>query len=208
MGHPVSSTATNFSYSPSAITVSNGVAQIQAQETNGNWTSGILSMNGLHQYEYGYFQVTAKLPAGQGFWPALWLYGSNSSGDELDMLESVGGGNTVYQTVHDSSGAQAYQDQATSSSFTTSYNTYGMLWTSTGITFYINGVKTGSCNVAINEPMYMMLCLDVAGPNDWGGPPMRQLRQKQILISALSRFISRVEELRWQRGAGERAAIS
>jgi len=46
-----------------------------------------------------------------------------------------------------------------------------MLWTPTSVTFYFNGMETGSYNVTINEPMYMMLDFDVAGPNDWGGPP-------------------------------------
>ena len=45
----------------------------------------------------------AKLPAGQGFWPAIWMYGSNSSSEELDIMELPGGGVThVYQTVHES----------------------------------------------------------------------------------------------------------
>lgn len=158
----------------SSISVANGVAAITAKNTgggiDGSWTSGILSTNGLHQWEYGYFQVTAKLPAGQGFWPGIWLYQSGSNNDELDMMESVGGGNTVYQTVHDASGQQ-YQSQTTSSTFTTSYNTYGMLWTPTSVTYYINGKETGSWNVAINASMWLMIDFEVAGANEWGGPP-------------------------------------
>jgi beta-glucanase (GH16 family) len=177
-GEPVASDRANFSYpslsgNMSNVSEANG-ATITARNTGGGytgtWTGGILSTNGLHQWEYGYYSVTAKLPAGQGFWPAIWLYGSNSSSQELDMMESVGGGNTVYQTVHTASGQQ-YQAQTTGTNFTTGYNTYGMLWTPTSVTFYINGVETGSYNITINEPMYMMLDFDVAGTNDWGGPP-------------------------------------
>ena len=170
MGAPTGSSDPNFSYSASNISVANNVATITAKKVNGIWSGGILSANGLHQYEYGYFSVTAKLPAGQGFWPGIWLYGSNSSSDELDMMESVGGGNTAYQTVHTASG-QSYQAQTTSSSFTTSFNTYGLLWTPTSVTYYINGRETGSWNVAINEPMYMMINFDVAAASDWGGGP-------------------------------------
>ena len=86
------------------------------------------------------------------------------------MMESVGGGNTVYQTVHDANGQQ-YQAQTTSSTFTTSYNTYGMLWTPTSVTYYVNGKETGSWNVGINESMCLMIDFDVAGANEWGGPP-------------------------------------
>ena len=113
--------------------------------------------------------MTAKLPAGQGMWPAIWLYGGTDPG-ELDILESVGGGNTAYQTVHATDGSQNAA-QTTNTSFTTSYHAYGLLWTPTSVSYYIDGVKTGSWNVAISKPMYMMIDLDVAGPNDWGGPP-------------------------------------
>jgi beta-glucanase (GH16 family) len=175
-GHPVASNWSNFSYPSehgdfSAVSVSNGTVSITAKNTGGNWTGGILSTNGLHQWQYGYFQVTAKLPAGQGYWPGIWLYGSDSSNDELDMLESVGGGNTAYQTVHDASGSEAGQAVTNNPTFTTSFHTYGMLWTPTSITFFIDGVKTGTVNANINEPMYLMLDIDLAGPGQWGGPP-------------------------------------
>ena len=80
------------------------MATITAQNIGAqcNWTGGILSTNGLHQFEYGFVEAYAKLPAGQGFWPAIWLYGSNPSSDELDMMEFLGGDVThVYQTMHD-----------------------------------------------------------------------------------------------------------
>jgi len=177
-GHPVESSNPNFSYSASNVSVANGVATITAQNTGGGytgtWTGGILNAE-THLYQYGYFSVTAKLPAGAGFCPAIWLCHTDAEADatgtlgELDMLEATGG-NTAYQTAHTDSG-QVYQAKTTNASLTTGYNTYGLLWTPTSVTYYINGVKTGSYNVAIPDQMYMIISLDVCGSNDWVGPP-------------------------------------
>ncbi len=50
----------------------------------------------LFQKTYGRFEFRAKLPTGQGIWPALWLmpqdekYGSWASSGEIDILEARG----------------------------------------------------------------------------------------------------------------------
>jgi beta-glucanase (GH16 family) len=173
-GHPCGSSLAGFNYSPSNVSVANGVATITAQESGGIWTGGILCTDTTKTFQYGYFQVSAKLPAGQGFWPGIWLCHTNAEAaatgtlGELDIMEAIGGGNTAYQTVHTDSG-QIYQAQTTSANFTTGYNTYGLLWTPTSVSYYINGVQTGSWNVAIPDQMWLALNFDVAGPNDWGG---------------------------------------
>ena len=107
---------------------------------------------------------------------------------ELDMMEATGG-DTAYQTAHTASG-QPYQASTTNASLTTGYNTYGLLWTPTSVTYYFNGEETGSYNVTIYEPMYMMLDLDVAGPNNWVVRQTRRPRRQPSLISALSGFTS------------------
>ena len=71
----------NFSYSTSNVSEANGVATITAQKTGrpGTGPGESSAQTGLQKFQYGYVEVTAKLPAGQGFWPAIWMYGSNSS---------------------------------------------------------------------------------------------------------------------------------
>ena len=170
-GKPVASTAANFSYNTSNVSEANGVA-ITAQESGGNWTGGILSTNGLYQFEYGFVEAYAKLPAGQGFWPAIWMYGSNSSSDELDIMEFLGGDVThVYQTMHESTSALE-QVAPTSTNWTSGYHLFQMLWEPGQVTFYIDNVETASFTTNVPaEPMYLMLNFDVGGPNNWGGAP-------------------------------------
>ena len=58
-------------------------------------TSGKVRTIGLHAWRYGRFEVRAKVPAGQGTWPAVWMmpqdnaYGRWPRSGEIDILEAV-----------------------------------------------------------------------------------------------------------------------
>lgn len=59
------------------------------------YTSGKVRTKGLHSWKYGRIEVRAKVPAGQGMWPAVWMmpedavYGSWPLSGEIDILEAV-----------------------------------------------------------------------------------------------------------------------
>ena len=92
-GWPVASSWPNFSYNTSNVSEANGNATITVHNTGGGpggtWTGGILSTQEIRTYQYGFFEVRAKLPHGPGFWPAIWLYNSGSA-EELDIMEFLG----------------------------------------------------------------------------------------------------------------------
>lgn len=77
---------------------------------SGTYTSARLRTKGLGDWKYGRFEVRAKLPQGQGSWPAFWMlpsewaYGSWPLSGEIDILEAVnlkvGGENRVHGTLH------------------------------------------------------------------------------------------------------------
>jgi hypothetical protein len=77
-----------------------GVLTIRLAKRGGRWTSGILqSVNadgeGFTQ-RYGYFEMRAKFPKGNGTWPAFWLKTVNQFTDrsqtraEIDIIEGYG----------------------------------------------------------------------------------------------------------------------
>jgi|GEM_PF-2795166 len=83
---------------PNNVSVSGGTLKITAQrETvscNGggtrNFTSGFLGTRETGHYftRYGYYEMRAKLPHGQGLWPAFWLRHKNgASTAEVDIME-------------------------------------------------------------------------------------------------------------------------
>jgi len=61
-----------------------GMVRIEAsKDPDGRWFSGLLSSRnacgeGFAQ-QYGYFEMRAMLPKGDGFWPAFWLIGVEQS---------------------------------------------------------------------------------------------------------------------------------
>lgn len=59
------------------------------------YTSGKVRTRGLHAWRYGRIEVRAKVPPGQGTWPAVWMmpaddvYGRWPLSGEIDILEAV-----------------------------------------------------------------------------------------------------------------------
>ncbi|MBV8229660.1 MAG: glycoside hydrolase family 16 protein [Planctomycetaceae bacterium] len=165
-GKPVSSTG-NFSYSPSNVSESNGVATITAKQSGGNWTGGILSTDTSKTFQYGFFEIRAQIPSGAGFWPAIWLYG-NSGAPELDIMESIGDASTACQTYHFPGGQHGSQ----ANNLSPGYHLFQVLWEPGKITFYVDNVETGSWTDNVpSDPMFLMLNFDVGGPGDWSGAP-------------------------------------
>ena len=81
------------------------------------FTSARLRTKGKAEWTYGRVEVRAKLPAGQGSWPAVWMlptdevYGSWALSGEIDIVESVNLGepcrtcrgrkeNQIHGTIH------------------------------------------------------------------------------------------------------------
>ncbi len=84
---------------PENVYTANGLLHIVArQESYGgkNYTSAKLKTSGLFSKKYGRFEFRAKLPQGQGYWPALWMmpqssaYGGWASSGEIDVMENKG----------------------------------------------------------------------------------------------------------------------
>lgn len=59
------------------------------------YTSARLRTKGKRDQKYGRFEVRAKLPSGQGVWPAIWMlpsedkYGTWAASGEIDIVEAV-----------------------------------------------------------------------------------------------------------------------
>lgn len=90
------------------FTLEDGILRIEAtKERSGKWEAGLLASmdkdrNGFKQM-YGYFEISAKLPEGEGTWPAFWLVGeSETHSSEIDIIEHYGKTPGRYSiTVHE-----------------------------------------------------------------------------------------------------------
>jgi beta-glucanase (GH16 family) len=154
------------------------------------YNSGTITTDGKFSQAYGYFEMRAELPSGAGMWPAFWMYPQSGYGlRELDVLEAFGapyagsgGLNTYHWGTHDSGlpGQQSGAWVPTSANISTSYNTYGMLWTPTTITFYFDGqsVAQEATPSDMSAAMYMIANLAVGG--SWPGSAAGESAQMKI----------------------------
>jgi beta-glucanase (GH16 family) len=164
--------------------VNNGVLSITADKAsstisplinNYKYTSGELNTWHSFSQTYGYFEISAKLPAGQGLWPAFWLL--QEDGDwppEIDVMEVLGQDTTkLYSTVHtEQTGSHtASYFNAVTSDMAASFRRYGVNWQADKITFYFDGKVVGQVATPadLHEPMYMIVNLAVGG--SWPGAP-------------------------------------
>jgi serralysin len=174
--------------------IDNGVVTIHAGRTapaiesalwGYDYTSGLLTTQTSFAQTYGYFEIRAQLPSGQGVWPAFWLLPVNRSASisELDVFEQLGG-TTLYQTAHSGTAAAASHTGFSTlvPTATSGFHTYGVLWTAETITWYIDGVASASMPTPadMHQPMYMLVNLAIGG--DWGGNPTDAFTGADLLV--------------------------
>ncbi len=134
-----------------------------------SWNSGVMtSMTGGQGFaqKYGYFEMVAQLPAGAGVWPGFWMLPSGSPGNaEIDIFEAYGVSPGYFcTTVHDYSGTGTVGSCGLPSPGSTSgYHAYGMLWTATTMTFYVDGVQvwTTPTPTAAQQSFYILADLGI-----------------------------------------------
>ncbi len=168
-------------YSDSSVgvnpfSISNGVLDIRAapggNPLNLPYNSGAITTEVSFSQLYGYFEIRAELPAGQGLWPAFWLLPADHSWPpELDIFEVLGNSpTTLYFSTHSS--VQATQGTTlTVADVSKGFHTYGVMWGPQEVDLYIDGIETAAMPTPadMNKPMYMLANLAVGGY--WPGSP-------------------------------------
>ena len=174
--------------------VSNGVLHIVARHEayNGSsYTSAKLNSLGRFSHTYGRFEFSAKLPEGQGYWPALWMmprdsvYGGWAASGETDVMENNGNDpSTVSGTIH-FGGQWPDQDQSYGPAFTfppgdsvTNFHVYALEWTTNEIRWYVDYQphqtqnywwSSGAYPAPFDQPFFFIMNLAVGG-NFVGNP--------------------------------------
>lgn len=145
------------------------------------YTSSRMLTKGKVDWTYGFFEIRAKLPCGQGTWPAAWMLGSQGewpAGGELDIMEHMGQDPTkIFSTVHTTSGSggNGVGGETRYPDMCTSFKSYQMLWTPTEIRFGVDGKQhaiytnkgQGTAQWPFDKPQFMILNIAIGG--DLGG---------------------------------------
>jgi len=181
-------------YSPDNVTVNEGILVIRADEEPVSdpvglydpefhtYTSGKLNTADEFQFTFGIVKWRAKLPSGQGLWPALWMLNAPDPwfwDDEIDVMEARGSEPTITTSAHhfkviDEGGNR--QNQYNSASLETGINLqeefheYGLEWTSGSIQTWLDDRTVFYDEMAIPQgPMFLIMNAAVGGA--FGGDP-------------------------------------
>lgn len=128
----------------------------QTEATSTYACGGIYSLNKF-KFQYGYVEVRAKFDCVQGVWPAIWMMpvsGTWPLSGEIDIMEHLNYQGSVYQTIHwgtNDSGNTCTTPGWTDENAKYEWHTYGVEWTESGITFYLDGKATNTVYYSDSE---------------------------------------------------------
>ncbi len=126
----------------------NGNLIIEARRDNWNgneYTSASLYTRGKREFQYGIFEIRAKIDIRKGSWPAFWTLGVSEewpSNGEVDIMEYYSGKlhanvawgtNTRWEAKWDS------QTKAVDDEFAKDFHIWRMHWTEEKIDLYVDG---------------------------------------------------------------------
>lgn len=150
------------------------------------YTSARLISKDKGDFLFGRIEVKAKLPAGVGTWPAIWMlptewkYGDWPKSGEIDIMEHVGyDPNVVHISTHTESYNHIVQTQKTSTktipTATSEYHLYRIDWTPYAVRGYIDDTQIfehvnegkGYAAYPFDQKFHMLLNVAVGG--NWGG---------------------------------------
>ena len=113
------------------------------------YTSGKIKSQNKKDFTYGKVSVSAKVPQGQGLWPAIWMmptdeskYGQWPKCGEIDIMEVLGNDvSTAYGTVHygEPHGEKQGTVKLESGSYADSFHEYSVEWEPGEMRWYIDG---------------------------------------------------------------------
>ena len=178
---------------PENAFVEDGMLVIEAREEKHigrNYTSARIRTVGKGDWKYGRFEIRAKMPEGQGLWPAIWMlpsiykYGGWPSSGEIDIMELLGHEPAeVHGTLHygglgnhQYTGTEYSLDQG---DFTNEFHDFALEWEEGEIRWYVDGehYQTQSNWNTKNSPFpapfdqEFHLILNVAVGGNWPGSP-------------------------------------
>jgi hypothetical protein len=171
-----------FAITPQGLTIT------ATQDSAGHWHAGLICsmdrvsppQHGFAQ-EYGYFEMSAKLPDAPGVWPAFWLIGTNRIA-EFDVMEYYGRHFPVYNVTAHVWGkhtGSVHLVKVPPGILSSQFNTFGVLITPQLVQTYFNRHLVVSIPTPpeYNTPMYILADLALGG-----GWPINHLSSPQVMV--------------------------
>lgn len=166
-------------YTPDNVAVEGDhLKLISKEETykNRNYTSGAIHTKDKFSFQYGKVEMRAKIPSGQGIFPAFWMLPNVDDTwlPEIDIMEMVGHNpDEIWMVVHWLDNEGNLTNVAKShigTDYSNSFHTYGIEWSPEKITWFIDEEELFSTSVFVPQ-VEMYLYLNTAVGGDWPGSP-------------------------------------
>ena len=152
-----------------------------------NYTSARMVTKNQGDWTYGKFIVRAKIPAGVGTWPAIWMlptdemYGGWPYSGEIDIMEAVG---FDHGTIHANAHCETYNwwngippigGDLFVNDFDTEFHDYIIEWDENNIKWYVDDTQyyiytnnnQGSATWPFDQDFHLLLNIAIGGT--WGG---------------------------------------
>lgn len=148
------------------------------------YSSARLFTKGKASWQYGYFEMRAKLPCGRGLWPAIWTLpeepGKWPDSGEIDIMEYVGHEpETFHATIHTKDFNHVIKTEVGEKieveTACKAFHTHSLLWTPDAIEISLNGRpyfhyendNTGREGWPFDRPHHIIMNLAIGG--NWAG---------------------------------------
>ncbi|MFK7889918.1 MAG: family 16 glycosylhydrolase [Granulosicoccus sp.] len=146
------------------------------------YISGVLTTEKTFAQKHGRFEVSARVPEGQGLWSAFWLLPSFDQWPEgisilpeIDVMEHLGHQSNVFHTtLHTNQTGELTShpyDHTLSKSLTDDFHQYTVVWTEETVAWYLDGKRKATHPTPddFTRPVHFLLNLAVGGT--WPGSP-------------------------------------
>ncbi|HLN54748.1 MAG TPA: glycoside hydrolase family 16 protein [Bacteroidales bacterium] len=190
-------------YIPEEVAVANGLLRITGRKQkygSKEYTSGRIDTKSKFSPVYGRYEIRAKLPGGQGIWPAFWLYPQNrdwmmeyimaeavAAGKEslipeerpwyteIDIMEFLGHEPAVlYGTLHyytfDGRKQTSSGTWRGTEDYTKDFHTYVLEWEPDSLKWFIDGHLLHSTTTGIPHTPHYLI-INTAIGGAWPGNP-------------------------------------
>jgi beta-glucanase (GH16 family) len=172
-------------YTKTNHAIVDGKLIITARKDGDRYTSTRITTAGKKEFQYGRIEARAKLPKGQGIWPAFWMLGSNIKQvgwpkcGEIDILEYIGKApQQVFTSIHtqESHGETINTMKTKFSTIEEGFHVYAIEWDAKQIAFWVDDQKVYVYQPATQnenswpfaQPFYIIVNMAIGGK--FGGP--------------------------------------
>ncbi|WP_188454825.1 glycoside hydrolase family 16 protein [Virgibacillus oceani] len=166
-------------YTPKNVMLKDGKLKlVSLKEKHGDreYTSGAIHSKDKFSLLYGKVEMRAKLPRGQGIFPAFWMLTDKETTylPEIDIMEMLGHRpEETWMVLHwldENHQLNSVSKSYIGDDYSDDFHTFGIEWTEDSITWFVDGIERFHTEQYIpHEEMYLYVNTAIGGV--WPGNP-------------------------------------